>query len=192
MLNSRTQSKLLRTAHAVQLDILLDQRMLGCGENIHEFALTQCMCGGEHGKSRDEFGNQSEIQQITRFRDLKQITGCFFATVSNARTESDGRFGHTSFYDFLKTRKGTTRNEENICRIDRNEITSRILSSSFLRNVHDRTLKNLQQCLLYTLTRDVTRDAGRSALSRDLVDFIDVHDTSLCALDIEVGGFVPG
>ena len=124
MLNSRTRSKLLRTAHAVQLDILLDQRMLGCGENIHEFALTQCMCGGEHGKSRDEFGNQSEIQQITRFRDLKQITGCFFATVSNARTESDGRFGHTSFYDFLKTRKGTTRNEENICRIDRNEITS--------------------------------------------------------------------
>ncbi len=53
--------------------------------------------------------------------------------------------------------------------------------------VGDRAFDDLQQGLLDALTRHVAGDRGVVALATDLVDFIDVDDAALSALDVVIG-----
>ena len=46
----------------------------------------------------------------------------------------------------------------------------------------------LRVALLHALARHVTRDRRVVGLARDLVDFVDIYDAALRALDIVVGG----
>ena len=52
----------------------------------------------------------------------------------------------------------------------------------------DRAFHDLQQRLLHALARHVARDRGVVGLAADLVDFVDVDDAALRALDVVVGG----
>lgn len=51
-----------------------------------------------------------------------------------------------------------------------------------------RALEDLQQRLLDALARHVAGDRRVLALTRDLVDLVDVDDAGLCPLDVVVGG----
>jgi hypothetical protein len=50
-----------------------------------------------------------------------------------------------------------------------------------------RAFHDLEQRLLHALARHVAGDRGVVGLATDLVDFVDIDDASLCALDIVVG-----
>src|SRR5690606_20982476 len=77
--------------------------------------------------------------------------------------------------------------EEDVLRIDLQEILLRVLAAALRRDVRDRALDDLEEGLLHALARDVTRDARVVALPRDLVDLVDVDDAALRALDVVVG-----
>ena len=62
----------------------------------------------------------------------------------------------------------------------------RVLSSTLRRNIGNRALEDLQECLLYAFTADISRDRGVLRFLRDLIDLIDIDDTSLGRLDIIV------
>ena len=63
-----------------------------------------------------------------------------------------------------------------------------MLAAAGGRNACHRALKNLQQCLLNALARDIAGDGEVLGLAGDLVDLVHVNDADLRALDIAIGG----
>ena len=61
-----------------------------------------------------------------------------------------------------------------------------MLSSALRWNVSHGTLKDLEECLLNTLARNVAGDRAVFALTGDLVDLIDIDYAALCKLNVEV------
>ena len=62
-----------------------------------------------------------------------------------------------------------------------------MLAATLRRNACNRAFHDLQQRLLDALTRHVAGDRGIVRLAADLVDFIDIDDAALGALDIVIG-----
>ena len=62
-----------------------------------------------------------------------------------------------------------------------------MLTAAGGRNACHRALKNLKQCLLNALARDIAGDGKVLGLAGDLVDLVHVDDANLRALDIAIG-----
>src|SRR6266699_4657942 len=62
-----------------------------------------------------------------------------------------------------------------------------MLAAALRRHRRNRAFHDLQERLLHALARDVPGDRGVIGLAADLVDFIDIDDAALRALDIVVG-----
>ena len=78
--------------------------------------------------------------------------------------------------------------EQDVRRVDREELLVRVLAPALRRHRRDGALEDLQQRLLDALARHVARDRRVVRLARDLVDLVDVDDPGLGLLDVEVGG----
>ena len=89
--------------------------------------------------------------------------------------------------DLIEPDERAAADEEDVGRVDLQEVLLRVLASALRRNVGDGALDDLQERLLHALARDVARDAGVVALAADLVDLVDVDDAALRSLDVVVG-----
>ena len=78
--------------------------------------------------------------------------------------------------------------EEDVRRVDREELLVRVLATALRRHRGHRPLEDLEQRLLHALARHVARDRRVVRLARDLVDLVDVDDPGLGLLDVEVRG----
>src|ERR1700681_4804335 len=61
-----------------------------------------------------------------------------------------------------------------------------MLAAALRRYRGDGALHDLEQCLLHALARHIAGDRGIFRLAADLVDFVDIDDAPLSALDIVV------
>src|SRR5438105_13318270 len=89
--------------------------------------------------------------------------------------------------NFLQSNKRAATDEENVGRIDREELLMRMLAAALWRNVGNRAFQNFQQRLLHAFTGHVAGDRRVLVFPADLVDLIDVDDALLRALDVAVG-----
>jgi hypothetical protein len=62
----------------------------------------------------------------------------------------------------------------------------RMLAPALRRNVGDRAFQNFQKRLLNAFARNVARDRRIVVLAANLIDFVDVDDSLLRALDVAV------
>src|SRR5688572_21025190 len=93
------------------------------------------------------------------------------------RPETNGACLQAMLNNFVNTIERTAANEQDVARVDLDHLLLRMLSATLRRNKHFGTFKQLQQSLLYTFTRHITRDGGIVSLARDLIYFINVNDT---------------
>ena len=77
--------------------------------------------------------------------------------------------------------------EQDVGGVDLQELLLRMLAAALRRNRGNRAFHDLQQRLLHALARDVAGDRRIVGLAADLVDFVDIDDAALRALDIVVG-----
>ena len=70
--------------------------------------------------------------------------------------------------------------------VDLDEFLLRVLAATLGRNIRDRAFDDFQQRLLHAFTADVASDRRVFALAGDLIDFVDVDDALLRALDVVV------
>ena len=70
--------------------------------------------------------------------------------------------------------------------VDLEEFLLRMLAAALRRDAGDRAFHDLEQRLLHALARHVAGDRGIVGLARDLIDFVDVDDATLRALDVVV------
>src|SRR5439155_23909798 len=101
---------------------------------------------------------------------------------------ADGVLADAAGDDLVETGEGAAADEEDVRRVDREELLVRVLATTLRGHGSDRPLEDLEECLLHALTRDIARDRRVVGLARDLVDLVDVDDPRLGLLDVEVGG----
>ena len=103
------------------------------------------------------------------------------------RAETDAAFHGTAANDLFKSVKGAAADKEDVARVNRHHLAARILTSAFCRHIADRAFDEFQKRLLNAFARNVARDRRIFALAGNLVDFIEIDNAALCALDVAVG-----
>ena len=88
--------------------------------------------------------------------------------------------------DLVQTDKGAAADEKDPLGIDLDVFLVRMFATALRRHVADCAFENLQERLLDAFAGDVARDADVLRLAADLVDFVDVNDAHLGALDIVI------
>src|SRR4030095_15266898 len=77
---------------------------------------------------------------------------------AHARDEADAAAVGPVHDDLLEPGEGAAADEQYVGRIDLEELLLRMLASTLRRHGSDRALDELEQRLLHSLARDVTRD----------------------------------
>ena len=78
-------------------------------------------------------------------------------------------------------------NEENVGRVDLQELLLRMLAPTLRRNAGDSAFHDFQQRLLNAFARHISGDRGVVGFTANLVDFVNVDDAALCPFNVVVG-----
>src|SRR6185437_12785806 len=89
---------------------------------------------------------------------------------------------------FFEANESAAANEKNVCGINWEELLMRMFASALRRHVSDCAFEDFEQCLLHAFTRNVASDGRVFVLAANLVDFVNIDDALLRALDVSVGG----
>ena len=89
---------------------------------------------------------------------------------------------------FSKPDERAAADEEDVGRVDGEELLMRVLPAALRRDVGDRAFENFQKRLLHALARHVARDRRVLVLAANLVNFVNVDDALLRALNVAVRG----
>lgn len=177
----------LHAVHVEQALVLLDQAVARLGENVDERVFVELVERGDDGQATDEFRDQTELEQVFGLHLREHIAELELFLRFDVGTETQGVLADATLNDVVEADEGSAADEENVGRIDLQEILLRMFTTTLRRNVGDGAFDDLQESLLNTFARDVTRDARVVALAADLVDFVDVHDAALRSLDVVIG-----
>src|SRR5262249_49591934 len=167
--------------------VLLDERVLRLHQDLHEILAMQLVHGGADRQAADEVGDQPEVEEILRHDLSEQLRRLERALRAHLRAEADGALADALADDLVEPRERAAADEEDVRRVDREELLVRVLASALRRHRCHGSLEDLEQRLLHALARHVARDRRVVRLARDLVDLVDVDDPGLGLLDVEVG-----
>ena len=119
---------------------------------------------------------------------LEQLAGVLVRLGRDRRAEADALVADPALDHLVEVRERAAADEQDVRRVDREELLVRVLAPALRRHRGGRALEDLQQRLLDALAGHVARDRRVVGLARDLVDLVDVDDPGLGLLDVVVGG----
>src|SRR6266849_5454817 len=141
-----------------ELLVLLDERVLGLGENAHDVLLVEVVQGHDDRQPSDELRDEPVLQQVLRLHELERLGHSLALDLGVRRPETDGAAADALLDDLLQPIEGTTADEQDVRGVDLDEILVRVLAPALGRNIRDGALEDLQQRLLDAFTADVPSD----------------------------------
>src|SRR5277367_2107037 len=178
----------LDVVHLEKPRVLLDQGVLGLGQDFDQRFHVQVRDRGDYRQPADEFGNQPVFDQIFGHYLGEVVGGVVLGLGSDLGSETQTAFADPIGDDLLQPSECARHDEQHVGRIDLNELLVRVLAAALRRHRRLGSLQNLQQRLLHAFSGDIASDRWVLALAGDLVDLVDVDDARLGALDVVVGG----
>ncbi len=170
-----------------QLLILLDDGVLGLGQDTHQRRLVQVVERDRDRQPPYELRNQPELQQII-WDQLGEGRVTHFGRLFDGRLKAHQLMtAQPLFDDLVEPFEGAAADEQDVLCIDLDEILMRMLASTLRRHIGHRALDDLQERLLDALTGDIARDGGIVRLAGDLIDLIDIDDAAFRPRHIKVG-----
>src|SRR5438552_3923653 len=166
--------------------VLLDERVLRLLEDLDEILAPELVHGGHDRQPADELRDQAEVEEILRHHLGEQLRGFDVVLRADVGAEPEGVLADAARDDLVHPGERAAADEEDVRRVDREELLVRVLAPALRRHRGDRPLEDLQQRLLDAFARDVARDRRVVRLPRDLVHLVDVDDPRLGLLDVEV------
>ena len=160
----------------------------GSSQDPLERRLVEVLERRDHRQAADEFGDQTELEQIFRLDVAEDLAGLAVLRRLHLGAEADRGGPAACRDDLLEAGKGAAANEQDVGGVDLQEFLLGMLAAALRRHRGDGALHDLQQGLLHAFARDVAGDRGVVGLAADLVDFVDIDDAALGPLDIVVGG----
>src|SRR4051794_23576637 len=139
-------------------------------------------------QAADELRDEPVLDEILRQDLLERLAGVLVVLRLDRRAEADALVPDAVLDDLVEVRERAAAEEQDVRRVDREELLVRVLAPALRRHRRDGALEDLQERLLHALARDVARDRRVVRLARDLVDLVDVDDPGLGLLHVEVGG----
>ena len=95
---------------------------------------------------------------------------------------------HAVADDIRQIVESTAADEENVTRVDLDELLFRVFASPLRRHIHHRALQKLQQRLLHAFSRHITRNRRIfRTFTSNFVNFVDENDAAFGPLHIIVG-----
>ena len=173
--------------HIEQTLILFYQCVFRFRQNLHQRINIQIFQRCNNRQTTDKFRDQTEFQQIFRLKILEDRTQTTIIFGFNRCAKTNRGLFTTRRNDFVETGKGTAADEQDIGCIHLQEFLLRMLTATLRRHRSNSAFHDLQQCLLNALTRHIACDGRIVGLTADFVDFVDIDDTALCALNIVIG-----
>src|SRR5688572_10054039 len=177
----------LDALHAEHLLELLEQRVLGLGQDLDQRDLVELLQRRDHRQPAHELGNEAVLDQVLGLH-LAQHLGDVLAVVARAHlgAEADAALLRARADDLVEPVERAAAHEQDVGGVDLHELLVGVLAPALRRHRRDGALDQLEQRLLHALARDVAGDRGVVGLARDLVDLVNVDDTALRLLDVVV------
>src|ERR1019366_475977 len=171
-----------------ELLVLLDERVLRLGEDADDVLLVEVIQRHRDRKPADELRDEAVLEQVLSLQLAEHLGRLLGPRAPRLAVEADDPLAETVLNDLLETIERPAANEQDVGRVDLDEVLVGVLAAALRRDVGHRALEDLQQCLLDPLTAHIASDRRVVALASDLVDLVDVDDAALSARDIEIGG----
>mmetsp|Transcript_7115 Transcript_7115/g.16169 ORF Transcript_7115/g.16169 Transcript_7115/m.16169 type:complete len:233 (+) Transcript_7115:301-999(+) len=166
--------------------VLLDERILGNCQNVHQAILIEALGRDNYGESSDILGYHAKMNEIFGDGIVKvlalhlKVLGVFL----HLGSKSNRRSIHSFVNYLLKACKCSAADEEDICCINLDEISPRILTPRFLGNINHISFNNFEQRMLHTFTRYVSTNTNIPSALANLVNLINIYNAPLAALQI--------
>src|SRR5918997_1730624 len=141
----------------------------------------------DHLAGDDELGYEPVLDEVFGLNGRERL-GVAPRSRLDLRLEAERLVAHAALDDLLQPDERAAADEEDVGRVDGEELLVRVLAAALRRDVGDRAFENLQKRLLDALARHVARDRGVLVLAANLIDLVDVDDALLRALHVAVGG----
>ena len=164
--------------------ILFNKRILRRCQNSNQRVLIQIGQGRNHWQTADKFRDQTVLQQILWFQILKHFANTTIIVFLDVRSKAHTRAFATLTDNLIKACKGAATDKQDIRCVDLQEFLLRMFTATLWWNRCNCPFHNFQQRLLYPLARNVTGNRWVIGLARDLIDLINIDDTTLRAFDI--------
>src|SRR5690606_20937585 len=146
--------------HLEQLLILLDQAVSRLGEDVDERFLVQLVEGGDDREAADELGDEPELEQIFGLHLAEDVAEAQLGAALHVGAEADRTLPDAALDDLIEAHEGATADEQDVRRVDLQEVLLRVLAAALRGNVGHGSLDDLEERLLHALTRDVAGDRG--------------------------------
>ena len=167
---------------------LPDQRVPRFAQDPDQIFLRELVNCRDDRQPADELRYQPVLHQVLGQHPLEDLAGVLLLAGVDRRAESHPAVADPSLDHLVEVRKRAPADEKDVRGIDRQELLVRMLAPTLRRHRGKRPLEDLQEGLLNSLARNVAGDRGVVGLARDLVDLVDVDDSGLGLLHVEVRG----
>src|SRR5215831_5480829 len=162
----------LDAVHLEQLLVLLDQRVLGLGQDVDQRFLVQLVQRRDHGQAAHELGDHAELEQVLGLHLFEKVPNLAILLGRHLGPEANRLLPDALLDDVLQPHERAAADEQDVGGVDLQELLLRVLAAALGRDVADGAFQDLEQRLLHALARDVAGDAGVVALACDLVDLV--------------------
>src|SRR5690606_30754112 len=169
------------------LAVLLDEGVLRLAQDADQGIPVEARDRADDRQPADELGDEPVLEQVLRLDLLEQGRGVLLVVAVDVGGEADAAAADAVLDDALEPGERTAADEQDVRRVDLDELLVGVLAPPLRRHRGDGALEDLQQRLLHALAGDVARDRRVLALAGDLVDLVDVDDAGLGLLDVVVG-----
>src|SRR5690606_4136699 len=146
--------------HAVHLEKLLEllhERVLRLREDVDQRLFVELVQGRDHRQSADELGDEPELEEIFGLRAREQLAELELLLRLDVGAEAQGLLADAALDELLEPHEGAAADEQDVLRVDLEEILLRVLSAPLRRDVRDGALDDLEEGLLHALARHVSR-----------------------------------
>ena len=177
--------------HLLQLEVLLvllEDRVLGLDEDPHQRGLVQVVERRHDRQPPDELRDQPELQQVLGLDLGEHVAELAVGLAPDLGAEAHAGLPDAALDDLVQPDERPAADEQDVRRVDLDELLVRVLAAALGRHVRHRALEDLQERLLHALAGDVAGDRGVLGLAGDLVDLVDVDDAPLGPLHVVVRG----
>jgi len=174
--------------HAEELLVLLDECVLGDGEDGGEDVGIEGIEGCEEWEPADELGDHAELDEVFGLalaEDASAFGGGLEVLFFGA--EADLAFAEAFADDVFESDEGSAADEEDLGGVHLDVLLFGVFSSALRGDVGDGSFEHLEECLLDAFAGDVAGDGDVVLGFADLIDFIDVDDSALCGFEVVVG-----
>ena len=170
------------------LTVLTHHGVLGLGQDRHQVVFVERLRLGDDGRTSHKLGDHAKGVEILREHLTQQVVLVDRGGTGNLGVKAHALVAHAVGDDLVQTHKGTAADEQDVGRVDLQQLLLGMLAAAGGRNACHRALKNLKQRLLNTLARNIAGNGEVLGLAGDLVDLVHVDNANLRALNIAIGG----